>query len=726
MADIKSAYSDYIRFTLKSDFFNAITIEEPIGWADDDLELDRHKDYHGIFTSFTNDLKFTDESLNYILAVYDIGGINSTLRLEKDILRDIDGEVKFINNYSAIADFGTLVINEDVLSIKFNSNNLAELLKSHETDEFEIERVDSIDGVLLPKLNIDNVEIKGRSIVQTGESQIKPDTPASASYMIYSNNNFITPPTILISEGPPRHQAVRNSVFPSASTGWQQLTAEHFFYIDSGLDVIDSNLSIKYDLEFEIKTRFANQFGPNKIEFRKYKYNNTTSFYELVNINVIFNESALGSIYRKINGVYNTVMKKNEAMMLVYTPSSPLFVFKQHLVLNEIAFYNPSPSLNFIFTHDLLNRLMYIITSKNNVFYSKYLGRKEIGYVEDGKAGLIGVISGLWARAFNSDSEKYKSLTISPKDVLDSLHAVFNTGVGIENKDFGERLRVEPLAYFYQDETVVKLPFQISKVKRKVDNTLFFSGLEFGYERGGDYEDSMGLDEPNTRVNYVTPIRKSNNKFNKVSKLRTDEYGLEIARRKPQSLFPNEDTRYDESNWLLDLKRTVGAGYAQMNYTDRLKELPIGIHSPETYRSMYFTPLRMMFRHSWVFRSGLEKYLDKFIKYTSARSNSLLTTWANEDSKPYSEGGDVKCSELSRSKFLPEEVEFEHPVDDDLMDLIMGTTPIVINGESENVPNVYFKFEYINERGMSEKGYLLNLKPNKTGKFKMQLCNEIL
>jgi len=263
--------------------------------------------------------------------------------------------------------------------------------------------------------------------------------------------------------------------------------------------------------------------------------------------------------------------------------------------------------------------------------------------------------------------------------------------------------------------------------------------MTFGYDKEGDYEDSMGLDEPNTRTDYVTPIRKSTKKYQKTSKVRADEYGMELARRKPQKSFPNEDTRYDEGNWYLDLKRTIGLGYEQRenvidpldptDITYRLKEQASGIHSPETFRSSFFTPLRMLMRHAWVFRAGMEVYLDKKVKYISKDKNSTLKThaqdyWNKALDKPYVENEDILVRDLDRSRFLPEIVEFEHPVNDELMEWISGTTELEYLGEKENIPNVYFKFEYLNENGILERGYLLNLKPNKEGKWKMQLSNE--
>ena len=263
--------------------------------------------------------------------------------------------------------------------------------------------------------------------------------------------------------------------------------------------------------------------------------------------------------------------------------------------------------------------------------------------------------------------------------------------------------------------------------------------MTFGYDKSGDYEDSMGLDEPNTKTEYVTPIRKSTKKYIKTSKIRADEYGMELARRKPQETYPDEDTRYDDNNWFLDLKRADGLGYVQReNITDptldtnRLKEQASGIFSPETFRSSFFTPLRMLMRHAWVFRGGMELYLSKKIKYISKDKNSTLKTNATDDwnkglKQPYVENEDITVGNLERSRFLPEIVEFEHAVSDELMEWIQGTTELEYpqgSGMIENIPNVYFKFEYLNENGILERGYLLNLKPNKEGKWKMQLSNE--
>lgn len=715
MADIKNQYDNYVRFVLKADNnLESLTMNyEPSGWNEDQINLDRHEDYHGIFYSFTNDLAFLKDAKEYILTAYQSGGKNTILRLRKDVKKDVDGEVKWVYKYIALADWDTMVQKDNAVSLKFNSNALAEIIKSHETDSFELEREDSIDGETLENLATNNIEIKGREILDAGESKIDQE-PLSDSTLIGDG----TPKTEIVTRGGDdlsRHSSVQKT---STTDGYE---ASNMFFVDS-VDIEDEKiLNIRYDVTALPYYHITLPEQNLKVYVKRFKRNPGDDYTE--NGSWLLYDATEPSEF-KFSGELEVTVQWDEGLMFYYDTSSLVFITKQQIILNLNTFYDSSPSLKFVFLHDAMERLTYILTGRQNAFYSKYFGRTELGYAEDGEGGLIGLMSGLWARNFQKGTEKYKSLTTSTKDISESAKAVFNIGIGIETVDFKERLRFEDLRYYYQNEVVVSFPIQVGDVVRKVDADLFFSGMTFGYEKGGDYEDSMGLDEPNTSTEYVTPIRNSTNKFIKQSKLRTDEYGLELARRKPQSEYPTEDTRYDESNWMLDCKRTEGTNYAQMESEDRLQELPSGIYSPETFRSMFFTPVQMLKRHAWVFRAGMEHYLDKFIKYISSKSNSTLTTWMIGEDRPYSENGDIQLSELDRSRFLPEIIECTHPIDEDLMDWITGTTKVFYKGSWEEIPNYYFKMEIINEKGQYEKVYLLNLKAGSNGSLVFQKSNE--
>ena len=158
MADIQSTDSNYVRYILFSEIVNPIIIPEPMGWRDDQMELTRHKDYHGIFFTFTGGLKFYGEGKDYILNAYEVLGINARLLLVKQTLRDVNGVTKFTDDYSAFADFSTMVVTEKDLTVNFNSYDLAETLKSHEDDEFELDRTTDIEGLEIDPLEFTKLQ----------------------------------------------------------------------------------------------------------------------------------------------------------------------------------------------------------------------------------------------------------------------------------------------------------------------------------------------------------------------------------------------------------------------------------------------------------------------------------------------------------------------------------------------------------------------------------------
>jgi len=739
MGNIRNGYSNYIKYYLKADV-NASSLKmdkEPIGWDDDDLVLKRHKQYHGVFFTFTNSLRFKGEAKNYIQNAYDLGGINTNLFLTKEVLKKVDGDIKFVRRYTALADFNTKKEKDGILEINFNDNDLEEIIKSHETDTFEIERTDSIDGDDIGFLETNKTEIKGRRINIVGESIFKTSRHSDTKI----GTHWLTPLTKLVTDNQTRHSEVEEYQFDEEDVFG--IGAENMFYDNTEIYTNDSLVNVRYNLNFSIEN--ARRFIT--VHLKRFDFDNQTGIYNEVEsielLNDIFPTSYKTGSY-SIKGSYIKTLKNTEALMLEFRIGGNYDNFsfdenvKSNIIVEEEVFYDSSPSLEFIFTYDLVDRLMQILTGRKDAFYSKLLGRTDIlntngspKYAEDGEWGLIGNMSGLWIRAFEKATEKYKSLKTSLKDVIDSLKSVANVGISIETFDLKQRLRIEDLKFFYRPEVAVKLPSQVTNVEREVDSSLFFSGLEFGYEHSGDYSNDMGLDEPNTRTDFVTPIRKSKNKFSKISKIRSDEYEMERLRRMPQLTFPNEETRSDDSIWFVDLKRSKGLNYVQTEPEDRLEQLEDGtyaqgIYSPETYRSMFFTPLRMLFRHDWVFRAGMEKYLDKYIRYISSDSNSNLRMKFKGE-QAYTESTNLQVGALGRSKFLPEKVKCNHQIDDDLMDLITGTTKVEYpkgSGVFEEIPNFYFKFEWINEKGQIERGYLLELKPNDKGEFLFQSANE--
>ena len=118
-------------------------------------------------------------------------------------------------------------------------------------------------------------------------------------------------------------------------------------------------------------------------------------------------------------------------------------------------------------------------------------------------------------------------------------------------------------------------------------------------------------------------------------------------------------------------------------------------------------------RHGWTFGGGLVKYPNEYVRFGSSVANSNLITKLRKDLYPdlggtaYAENGDIQNRELERPRFVPEIIEFEYPVNYDLLQKVRGKS--IVNGEE--IMNYYGLIEFKNENNEIEKGFLLNLKP---------------
>jgi len=768
MAEVHSHNTDYVRFYLDSELLGRIKmVKEPGNWRDDELELDR-SNHHGIFNKFTNALEFYKEYRDFIENTFQTLGQNSYLYLIKEELREVDnGDVVWKEAYRGKADWTTKKIEDGVLKIRFNSDEIEQLVKANEKDDLEIESTTSIDDIDIGEFETFKTSLKGRNLVSKGVSvtTLERNYRTLASTGTYVNH-LLWPPTEILSQGPFRHAEQANEP-NNFSADW----STRMFYVDQ-LGIADIPNTVRIKLEFKLKVfvdlQEAIPVGEDLkfvIALEKYQKDasptlyNLESRYDINDGNLVIDPSVNNSITSPIEfeGVFETEVEVEWNEGLAFSmqagtgfvnaglgfitvgpriPGAPyssyydgnVFVNVQEfkISINEVSYFEPSYDLNCTFVHDVCSRMMALIANDPELFYSKYFGRTELGYAKDGPGGLIGLMHGYWIRDFKREMDLYKSPVFAWDKLVKSLHAVFAIGIGTQIRNNKKIFRVEEIGYFYQPQVVIRLG-QVSNVKREFDKNMYWSGLEFGYSKGGDYENEAGLDEPNVRNKFTTPDRLSTKKYRKVSDIRADETEMEIIRRKPAILNPKEDTSSDEHNWFLDLKRTSNPGqFEQVEWNDRLDEIPSGIDEPLTFRSFFLTPLRMLFRHGWIIRTGLETLLNKKIKFASSNSNPNLTTDYQDEDEAYTENipEGLLVSKLKRSRLAPEIITFDAKITQEILDQIYGYTRIFYEGEFEDVPNYYFKVEWINEKQEKEYGYILNMKPKSLGKFTMQKSNE--
>ena len=751
-----STYFDRVKFTLQNDNLGSLVIEEPIGWNNDEKELARHKDYHGVFPKFSNNLKFYGNAYDYLKTIYDIYGVNAQVRLVKDEKHPKTDE--WTRSYFGYLDMSTRQIEGNKISFKFNSGGLEAELKSRESESVEITRTTTLDGLPLADLLINEVELDGRRIFLKSIWEADQDNNSVFIGVRSADGNTRREscgfPLKLITRSHDEAHSILPSSYGNELVGSAEMMMLSIFDRNRTIRIKGDNISFhpiitevdwqwaQYKIslvtyenggDYNVKDRkilFWADTNPSQPGVNVSLYDFHTIFFDNVinegaTFNFNFDETINVGPGESI--AFEILIEsdlQNLSMARYYVTTDNI---TGKITAEEDSFFEKSIS-KCVLPHEVAERLIEVYTNKK-VLKSDVLGRTDIGYEVDGKASLLGLSNGFWIRGFDNSDEVFRPLTTSLKEFMESFSATYNLGLGIENDGFKEFVRIEELSYFYNRNTTIKLPYQVKKVKRSDAVDYFYSSVEVGYEKGGDYEEAFGLVEYNGKSNFTTIINVLRNAYSKISKYRADTYGPEFARRKPKLTHGTEDTRYDTDVFKFDMKRdTLSSIFKLRKWQDDFEQAPTGTFSPETAYNLRLSPFNCMLRHGWSIASGLTKYLSDYVRYTSSSANSSLSTKYRTDSdylldplhsvangNEYAENGNIINSELGRPRFVPEFIEFEHEVNFEINQLLMGHTTIL----GKKIPNIYGSIEFINENGEKEKGFLMNLKPNKQGQWKL-------
>lgn len=741
--NILTEYSDRVRYFLHSKSFGSIKINDPIGWDEDEKEFTRNKESHGVFTTLSNSLKFTKESKDFIEIVRLTEGINADLILTKEVKNDFTDVWEVA--YSGYLDLGSREVENNQISLKFNAGGLESVIKNREGDEVEIDRLESIDGKTLSNFNTSFVQLKGRNIFLKSTWEAEPMSYYKNLEVYSSDGNerslSNTFPFKLVTKSHEQASSTFDAANGNNSIG--QTTMMLLYNVDRkrtfNIDIDNlifvcytlKNSSINWGRIVVSLTKYGNGENLNRgnsttlwIREKRQSDNDRMPFPNLSGDQII-------------NANHTIALEKGESLgleIILWVDFNRLIGstyyrdFNYKLKGGKITIKEDSEFKSTICKaikpYDLANRLVEIMSGRKNAIKSEIL--------QTGKWKDLMLTHGFWIRGFSKendlslpeDDRKFKPLTTSFKDFITSLSAVCNIGVGIEKIGAREYVVIEDLKHFYNRNVTIKLPFQVKNVKRSTDASGYYKSLEFGYEKGGEYEEAMGLDEYNTRNTYSTCIHKVDNVFTKISKYRADSYGIEFARRKPFTDYSTEDTNYDQDIFLIDCQEdriiinipmfpwsnnsiTIEVGKLRL-WEDDFQNIPTGVYSPNTAFNLRLSPFNNLLRHGWYFGSSLTVYPDQKIRYASSKGNSTLKTL-------YAENGEIVNKELDRPRFEPEVIEFEHRCNSEIMKMVEGRQTIL----GKDVRNCYGLVEFINENGELERGFLMSLKPNGAGNWKL-------
>lgn len=720
--------TDRVEYSLFHKDFGTQIITEPEGWKDDEKEYARVDEYDGIFVRFSNNLTFVKDGAGFLAMIYNMYGINEDVILRK---RERHPHTNvWMNTYMGYLDFSTYEFQNNKVTIKFDSGGIEQLLKTRMKDDFEIERLDTIEGRPLPELPVETIVLNGRRIFL--KSVLKGSEEETNAFE--TMGAFRSPLMYYESRMDERIQPVLEDFipyFPNIPFQWSDLQPtglNHFYYNN------DRNKTLTIKGSFRVRS--------------------TPNFYHFLDAAIVVTDENQNPVPSLCSYVYQSgwtseVWQDFEfehtlellegygiVFMLVSQVSPPgststlhtLNYERQHLEVNEDSYFPPTTT-KAILAHELGQRLTQIITNRDDAFYSEALGRTDIGYLEDGAntGALNGFAHGMWIRGFDKepqdDENRYKPFTTSFQDYIENLKATWNLALGIEKIGYKERLRIEKKSFFYNQNVTIHIGYQengkwvypkVKNLKRTPSSDHYYSDITVGFEKGWENEEAQGLDEYNTQTTFTTPITRISNKFEAISNYIFASYAKEFIRRKPKLNYPTTDHKNDKEIFGMDLKRDPINGYTERLWQDDFETEPTGVFSPETATNLRLTPINTLLRHARNIMAGLTKLSTQMIRYASSEGNSNLTT-QQIGQQAYTENNDILISDMERPYYVAEYVEFEYPVNFELLQQVEGYTEIL----GKRVPNFYGLVRFRNENNDLETGFLINLKPNNQGQWKL-------
>lgn len=335
---------------------------------------------------------------------------------------------------------------------------------------------------------------------------------------------------------------------------------------------------------------------------------------------------------------------------------------------------------NMVLAHEAFARTAQAITGVNDPFRSSYFGRTDsspVTYAEDGKGALRGITNGFQLRGFPISSgfpgpvwQLPRGIHASFRELMDTFSVIDGVGVGIQVINGREYIVVEPLEYFYQATEIMKLNYVTGEdkengIEKATAEEYYHNELEIGYKKWtGTTKQINGLDEFNTIHRYALPIDTVRRKLSLVSPYIASGYMIEQTRRDFYNVTRSKDNENDNENFIVQLRRDGGNfATAKDEEYDEINNLI----SPETVYNADLSIKRCLFRNGRLIRGPLEKYLEDYIRSTSAEGNYAMTSKRTDEAAIVDEQAHVQVKTLSKPLWLPELYRFKAPLTIDQM-----------------------------------------------------------
>ncbi|MDF0706612.1 hypothetical protein [Flagellimonas okinawensis] len=731
---MNQGYSNNVDYKFISKTLGKVSIPEPINYDDGIRNIyERDGNSKGFLKTKSNNLEFYNEGREYLIRQYASKGVTEDLILQRNIKSKYRLDERWRTISETYLNLGELSFNRNTAKVKATEGGLYKVIDSKKSDEFDLVDNTASNGKILPDLNRTTVQVDGRDILRISKMEVEDGTrvnhPVSGGdtteaktvpFNIYENSDKVD------------LQSVFEYRWGIANDTWANFIGGDLFagFLVSGAD-FDTVLKLNGRIELQmVDTPWP---GTLRLDILRYRDDGNGGFEkkEVIPLDSI-STALLNTASFDFNNYPLEVQQGDYITFGVFSDTLDGIKYEYYNTTLEIREDStfPASAMNCLTYKTLGERLVAKITGQSNAFYCSEM---EDNGIWEGHL----VTNGFWARNFpdviqeGTDEERKIQFTTSLEDFLKHLYAIRPIAWWVEKVGNKERMRVELLTYTQQNFIGIKYA-EVSEdeygkrtttylqpssdLERKTLKDNFYKSITLGSDKGGDnYEEVAGLQSISGKASWSTVNNKSESVYEYLSPYRLGDVDIELARRKPFSEFPDEDTQYDSDLLVVDCYKS-GTGYyiKKWQHYD-FEEEPKNIYKVGTAFNLEFTPARFLLNHSSEINVGLYHYPLEYIYFNSSNCNSSFES-KRENEALLREDAPIPHSRLDKPRIRPISVDFDLEVSDELEEIITGQT--------KGVPN-WFGMVAVDTGDGIEYFRLVKVDANKEGKHKLVEVNNI-
>ena len=325
---------------------------------------------------------------------------------------------------------------------------------------------------------------------------------------------------------------------------------------------------------------------------------------------------------------------------------TPASEFGTVVTITQTVVNTPEMILEGVPIYEFFDRLAALILDNQWSFYSEFFGRTDSPYFQDPETGeylyystenqerFAHIFAGTNVRGL-ALSGANASINTNFDEAFQSLSSLYCLGYAIEswthNGIVRERLRIEPLSYFYQNVQSVDISDRISilDIEETYMDEFAYVQIIGGY-KNYVFENANGRGEYNTEVTRST-VLATNNDLDLQSEFAASTIMFVNCLKKPMETTGSEDIDEDNKVLILKTQRDTSTPATNAWKPEANENMTVENDSSlfkNSSLNLFFTPYWNLYRNAQRIVVALQKQLSSKIKFrTSAKTSSLETTY---------------------------------------------------------------------------------------------------